>query len=274
MRRSPALLPFTLAALVAACGENLTYPETTGQGVTVLACAPNLDGTITAEEVPVVLDSAAPFRVATGIQVNLDGTVLASGRRRFEFSGNYAGDREVALTARPLASRWYAARFPGGEFAAPMDVAGTLEGVYARGVDGLRLLGFASPTESPSEGQTLMVYDVPALVLPLPLRVGATWVATARVQGGTLRGSPYNGTDRYEGVAAGAGELRLPDLTFSSVIQVRMKATLSPSSGTPVVRRQAGFYAECFGEVARATAPDGVDDPSFTAAAEVRRFAP
>jgi hypothetical protein len=274
MRASASLLPLALTALLAACGDNLTYPEGAGSGVTVLACAPNLDGTITADEVPVVLDAPAPFRVATGIQVNLDGTVLASGRRRFELSGKYAGDRELTLTARPLASRWYASRFPGGEFAAPMDVAGALEGVYARTSDGLRLLGFASPTESPAEGQTLMVYDVPALVLPLPLRVGATWIATARVQGGTLRGSPYNGTDRYEGVAAGAGELRLPDLTFSSVIQVRMKATLSPSSGTPVVRRQAGFYAECFGEVARATAADGDDSASFTTAAEVRRFAP
>jgi hypothetical protein len=274
MRLLPGfLLPFALLA-ASACGENLTYVDGTGEGTTVLPCGPNLDGTLAASELPVVLGSEARFRVANGIPVNLDGVVGTDGRRRFDFAGRYGGDRFVGFAAGALAERWYATSFPGGEFAATFDAAGTLEGVYSRGEEGLRLHGFASRQEAPSEGKTLLVYETPVLVLPLPLRVGSTWVSTGRVTGGALRGSPYNGTDRYEGVAAGVGELRLPELTFASVFEVRLKTTVSPSSGEPVVRRQAGFYAECFGEVARATAADNEPNASFTTAQEVRRFAP
>ena len=75
-------------------------------------------------------------------------------------------------------------------------------------------------------------------------------------------------------VVAGTGELRLPALTFASAFEVRTKVTASPSSGSAVVRRQAGFYAECFGEVARATSGDNEESASFTTASEVRRFTP
>jgi hypothetical protein len=278
MRLFPGFfLPLTLAAL-AACGDNLTFVEGAGEGTSVLPCAPNLDGTLTASELPVVLGGEARFRLANEIPVNLDGVVGADGRRRFDFAGRYGGDRFVGFGAATLAERWYAASFPGGEFVAALDASldaeGALEGIYSRAPEGLRLHGVASRLEAPAVGKTLLVYEAPVVVLPLPLRVGSAWVATGRTTGGTLRGSPYNGTDRYEGVAAGAGELRLPELTFASVIEVRLKTTVSPSSGAPVVRRQAGFYAECFGEVARATAADNDDDASFTTAREVRRFAP
>lgn len=277
MRALPLLAPLALAALaaLAACGDNLTYVNDAPSAATVLACAPNLDGVLTADEVPVVLEAQARFRVAAGaIPVNIDGVVGTDGRRRFFFAGAYAGEKLVGISGSKLASRWYSTSFPGAEFAAPIDVDGTLDGVYSRGTDGLRLHGFASPTEDPSEGKTLMVYDTPVLVLPLPLEVGSAWVSVARVVGATLRGQPYAGSDRYEGVVAGAGELRLPDLTFASAFEVRTKVTVSPSSGIAVVKRQAGFYAECFGEVARATSVDNEENASFTTAAEVRRFAP
>jgi hypothetical protein len=274
MKRFPRfLLPLALTA-AAACGDNMTFVEGSGEGTTVLPCAPNLDGTLAASELPVVLGGEARFRVANGIPVNLDGVVGSDGRRRFDFAGRYGADRFVGFGAASLTERWYAASFPGGEFVAALDAAGTLDGVYSRAAEGLRLHGVASRLEAPGEGKTLLVYEAPVLVLPLPLRVGSTWVSTGRVTGGTLRGSPYNGTDRYEGLAAGAGELRLPELTFASVLEVRLKTTVSPSSGAPVVRRQAGFYAECFGEVARATAADNEENASFTTAQEVRRFAP
>ena len=156
MRALPLLAPLALAAL-AACGDNLTYVNDAPSAATVLACAPNLDGVLTADEVPVVLDAQARFRVAAGaVSVNLDGVVGSDGRRRFFFAGSYAGEKLVGISGSKLASRWYSASFPGAEFAAPIDVDGALDGVYSRGTDGLRLHGFASPTEDPSEGKTLM----------------------------------------------------------------------------------------------------------------------
>jgi hypothetical protein len=274
MRALHLFAPVLVAAL-AACGDNLTYVTETAPGATVLSCTPNLDGVLATDEVPVVLDAQARFRVASGaLAVNLDGVVGSDGRRRFDFAGSYPGDRYVGISGTAIANRWYSASFPGAEFVAPIDVEGALDGIYSRAADGLRLHGFASPTEEPSEGKTLLIYDTPALVLALPLRVGTTWVSTARVVGGTLRGQPYAGTDRYESVVAGTGELRLPALTFASAFEVRTKVTASPSSGSAVVRRQAGFYAECFGEVARATSGDNEESASFTTASEVRRFTP
>ncbi len=272
MRSSGYCLVFVLAASVG-CGDNLTHVERVA-AETGLPCAPNLDGTLTDAELPVLLGREARFRVATGVAVYLDGSVAADGRRTFSLRGNHAGEKVVGFTATPLAARWHASSFPGGMFVAPLDAAGAIEGVYSRSDDGVRLHGVASRTETPEEGKTLLAYDPPALVLPLPLRVGSAWLATARVEGGTLHGRPYAGTDRYEGHVATFGELRLPELTFAHVLQVRLKTTLSPSSGAPTVRHQAGFYAECFGEVARATAADGDDRVAFTEASELRRFVP
>ena len=93
----------------------------------------------------------------------------------------------------------------------------------------------------------------------------------------TVQGLPYASNDTYETTVDGMGEVRLPELTFKQTLRVRTKVTLAPVAGPSIVTRQVSFLAECYGEVARATAAsvpatqdDGVD--IFTQAVEVRRL--
>jgi len=70
----------------------------------------------------------------------------------------------------------------------------------------------------------------------------------------------------------GAGELVLPDVTFTQALRVRTRTTIEPLVGQSTSQRQVSFFFECFGEVARATSL--VDEPleDFQTALEVRRL--
>ena len=105
-----------------------------------------------------------------------------------------------------------------------------------------------------------------------PLTSGVNWVSVGRARNSTLLGLPYAGKDTYEVSVDAVGELRLPDLIFEQAHQVFTKVTVEPSVGAPVVTRQVSFFAECFGEVARATSAVGETEKFFTTASEVRRL--
>ena len=69
------------------------------------------------------------------------------------------------------------------------------------------------------------------------------------------------------------GSIDLPQLSFDQVHRVNTKVTVEPVVGSSVTRRQVSFYAECFAEVARATASeDEEDEPLFGTAGELRRL--
>jgi hypothetical protein len=261
-----------------ACGENRTIPERdayTPPTLAPLECLPNLDGRIDADELRAALGVPARYLanpVGTSRPVSLGGTVNGAGRRVWDLSADYADDRVAPLEARALAGHWFAASFPGGQFVSPLDLGGTTLGVYAQDGSSLLLLGYASREEAPAVGKTLVVYSAPVAIFRFPLEVGRQWVSVGEVRNATLRGLPFAGRDTYQVYVDAAGELELPDVTFTQVLRVRTTVTIEPAVGPTIVRRQVGWVFECFGEVARATAADNTPSDDFTTTAELRRL--
>jgi hypothetical protein len=276
MRRTLSSLLAAVLALVA-CADNKTPPPRQGYeagGLPQLRCAPNLDGKIEAKElepatgVPVKLLVSPPGKSRT---VDLVGTEQG-GKTVWDLGADYADDQLATIQASDMSGKWYLATFPSATFAAPVDVAGNVEGAYAYSQGGILLLGLASRDPDGPGGKTLLVYDPPIAVYRFPLEVGKTWVSAGTVTNGTLRGQPYAGKDTYEVKVDAQGEVRLPDYTFTQVLRVRTTVTVAPSAGAPLVRRQTSFLFECFGEVARATSQDGETKDDFENAAELRRL--
>lgn len=274
--RIVALIALTI--LAAACGPNRTWPEREAweaPEVTPLECVPNLDGVIDASELKTAFDVPVRYLVnpaGSSRSVDVVGEVTPEGHRLWAMGVDYADDRVAALSASRPQGRWYESRFPAAQFVSPLDLGGTIEGVYANDGGNLLLLGYASSAESPPEGKTLVVYTQPVAIFRLPLMPGKSWVSVGEVRDGVVRGLPYAGRDTYTIAVDGSGRLELPDVTFTQALRVRTTTLIEPAVGASIVRRQVGWLFECFGEVARATAPDGTTDDDFTTAAELRRL--
>jgi hypothetical protein len=264
MRASLALL-----ALVA-CGENLTPPATDVPPV-LTGCVPDLDGALTAAEVPLVLDTAAAYLFTADTAVDLAGAGDGD-TRHWDWSDERLEDRAVDVIATALGDQWYAPMFPGGRFVAAGP--GGLDGVYSRDDVAVYLHGLASPTGDPPGGRTLLRYAAPVAVLRFPLSAGDAWTETGSISGGTLSGLPYNGTDTYRIAADATGELRLPYVRFTRALRLRTLVTATPAvGGVTSTRRQVSFWFECFGEIGRATGRPDEPAEDFTTAEELRRFA-
>lgn len=263
------------ALLSAGCIDNQTHPDlqpwlpsnTTPAG---LGCIPNQDGVITGAELPVALGITARNRLIFNRPVDLDGAIDAGGHRVWDWGWAAAGETALAVTAEPIANKWYASEFLGGQFAVAFDVAGYLDAVYAKESDGLYLLGLVSRLENPTQGQTLLRYDQPVKTVPLPLQPGASWQAVGKVSAGKLYGMGYAGVDTYDSTADLAGRLLLPDLSLDQSIRVVTTVTANPVVGQAVIKQQVSFFTECLGEVARAVGSNLLGGGQ---AQEVRRLA-
>ncbi len=271
-RAKPAAL--VLLAL-AGCAEPITYPPPAEADAGPFTCLPNLDGQLDASELQAALNVPITYLVSapsTTQTVNLAGQVDSAGNRFWDFSQSLSSDVPTTIEATPLDGKWYGGSFPGGQWAAPIDAADTVEGVYSADSSAIYVLGLASTTQSPKEGQTLVVYGTPVALYRFPMTAGSSWTSTGTVMGGMLRGLPYAGTDTYAVTDVAVGQMLLHDYTFTQVHRVRTTATVSPSVGAAAVTRQDQFLFECFGEVVRATSKVGETKDDFTTAAEVRRL--
>lgn len=252
--------------VIGACGENLTPQPAPPSALP--DCVPDLDGSITAAELPIALGVTIDEYVSP-VQHTVD---LIAHDGRWDLSAEYKDDARVAVGPVALGAQWYAPSFPGGQFVA--DAGGGNDGVYAEDATALWLFGLASHDESPASGKTLLVYDAPVAVLRFPLHDGLAWTESGHVTSGTLDGLPYTGTDTYQIDASGSGALDVPYVRFAPALRVRTHVTVAPAAGgTTVSRRQTQFFFECFGEVARAESKPNEPDPDFTIAAALRRFA-
>lgn len=276
IRRLLALLP--VLALVA-CGDNLTAPPdrepAQSPDPAALGCLPDLDGQIARAELEPAIGTPVRFVVSppgTERQVDLAGEPDGEGRLTWRLAVDYADDQALTVTPATLEGKWYAASFAEGAFVTPYDPEGRLESVGLVRDDALTLLGIASRDQDPPEGRTLLVYDAPVVVLPLPAEVGQSLVSAGEIVNGLAQGLPYAGRDTYEVAVDAVGRIDLPQLTFEEVHRVRTRVTVEPAVGASVVRRQTSFWAECFAEVARATSKDGEESAEFTTTAELRRF--
>jgi hypothetical protein len=269
----------SLFLVVAACGENKTLPPdrdpATDPDPEPLTCVPNLDEQIDARELQPTFGVPAHYVVnppGTTRDVDVVGTTGEDGLPVWDFAIDFADDQALAVAAGTLEGKWYGASFPDGAFVTPFNHEGTLQSIGLVRDDAFLLLGLASSEESPPEGQTLLVYDPPIVVLKLPVVEGDTFVSTGQITNGKIQGLSYAGRDTYEVTVDAMGSVDLPQLTFEQVHRVRTKVTVEPAVGATVVRRQVSFFAECFGEVARVTSQDGEADADFTTAAELRRL--
>lgn len=172
------------------------------------------------------------------------------------------------------AGRWYEEHFPGASYAAPL-FAQELDilGVFAVFPDRFEMLGLASREESPSEGQTLLVYEEPVEVYRFPLALGSTWTASASFRDATLYGITNAGTEEYSFEVDAQGTVLLPGFTMENSLRVRVDVsqTFAVSSGdNPLLSVRHLYVRECFGELARITSLAGQTDPDFDQASELR----
>jgi hypothetical protein len=275
MTRSSLL---SLCLLVSACGENRTIPPREAYeppSVAPLECIPNLDGKIEATELKAALGVPVRYLASpagASRPVSIAGTTNGAGQRVWDLATDYADDQVATLEASAVSSHWFAPSFPTGQFVSALDLGGSILGVYANDGSALLLLGYASREEAPSIGKTLVVYQQPVAIYRFPLEPGKQWVSVGTVVNATVRGLPFAGRDSYSVRVDAAGQLELPDVTFTQAMRVRTTATIEPAVGATIVRRQVGWVFECFGEVARATAADNEPNDDFTTTAELRRL--
>ncbi|MBX3231312.1 MAG: hypothetical protein KIT84_10245 [Labilithrix sp.] len=275
MRR--LLFPLALTVLALACGDNETPPSPKGNYVGAtpppLPCVPNLDGRIDASELRPVIGATAQTLVSSpGTQRTVDTVgVERDGKRFWTFDQDFPDDTVALLTASTLEGKWYAGEFAGlvDAFVTNIDAGGTNEGVYTHSEQAFSLHGIVSKADGPN--RTILKYTTPIELYRFPLTPGLTYTTSADVQNGTFQGLPYAGRDTYEVKVDGSGELRLPELTLQQVLRVKLKVTVSPSSGVVTITRQTQFLTECLGEVTRATSAPGEPNEDFTVAAELRR---
>ena len=175
------------------------------------------------------------------------GKTDSQEHRVWDLSADYADDQVAKVSASTLAGKWYAGSFPTGQFVTPLDLGGATEAVYASDGQNLLLLGYASAQQSPPEGQTLVTYTAPVALYRFPLEVGKQWVSVGEVRNATVRGLPYAGRDTYTISIDAAGQLELPDVTFTQALRSRTRLSIEPAVGVSVVRRQVSWLFECFG---------------------------
>ena len=268
----------TLALCTAGCDENLSHPsrdKATGADVTPLSCLPNLDGKIDATELAAAIGVPVRYVVSpAGVARTVDivGKGPDQGRFAWELPKDYADDEKLVITPSLAKDQWYGASFPPDAFVTPFDAGGRVDSIGELTATGLVLLGLASHVEAPAEGKTLLVYDTPIELLRFPVQPGQNFVSTGHIVNGLARGLPYAGQDTYEVSVDALGTLDLPSFELDEVQRVRTKVTVEPAVGAAQAQFQVSFFAECFGEVARATSAVGETNPDFTETAELRRL--
>jgi len=277
--KAAQILPRLLLAALAACGDNITVPTDRDPAADPepqpLECVPNLDEQIDESELQPAIGTPVRYVVSPPGEtrtVDLAGDEDEDGELVWDFATDFADDQALTVTAAGLEGKWYASYFAEGAFVTPFDKDGDLESVGLVRQDALVLLGIVSRDEDPGEGQTLLVYEPPIVVLQFPVEVGQEFVSAGEIINGVALGLPYAGRDTYEVTVDAMGRLDLPQLTFEQVFRVRTKVTVEPAVGAAVVRHQTSFFSECFAEVARATSSDDEPSADFSEAAELRRL--
>jgi hypothetical protein len=266
------LIALLLAGVSACPGPNPILPEAGGDLQRVqdtLACRPNNDGVIELSELAFSPGLSARYRVnppGTLVDVDVAGK-LVDGRLQWELTsmeGNL-----VTVPVEPVAATaWYAPHFPGASFAVGSDAVGETLQLFRLEGSELLLLGLASRKPE----ATLMVYDKPVTSLRFPLRQGDSISSVGRVNNGKLDGLPIATEDTYQVTVDAIGSVRLPYLVLHNSLRVRIAVTSSAVGGARATVRQAQWFHECYGEVARAVSRRDEPSPDFTRATELRRL--
>ncbi|MEP6865170.1 MAG: hypothetical protein ABJE66_31420 [Deltaproteobacteria bacterium] len=237
-------------------------------------CAPNHDGMISANEVPLAAGKMANYRVATSATWNTAGTAGSGGMRTWTLAGALANDADAPVTLSAPTGTWWAgdSGFATATYWTTLQAGSDLIGVFHVDSTGVTLLGVVSPTGS--YPYTEITYDPPARILAVPFGAAATWTSSSTVSG-YVSGSVVNYTEKYVSNVDLTGTMATPygDFPVLRVGTVLTQAVLGTSNVYRTVRSYA-WIAECFGSVATATSSDNETNAEFSNDAEVRRIIP
>jgi hypothetical protein len=240
-----------------------------GDGPSVL-CAPDHDGTIVRDEVPLAAGKMANFRIATDASFNTAGTSNGDGTRTWNLDLALANDADKAITLIAPTGQWWETVFPNASYAVTLAEGSDLLGVFRITGNALTLLGVVSP--EPGSFRTELEYDPPATILELPFATAATWTSTSTISG-TAQGAITAYTERYDATVDVSGTMTTP---YGDFPVLRVATDLERTSfGTPLAStRSFAWVAECFGSVATVTSQSFETAQEFDDPAEVRRLLP
>ncbi len=229
-------------------------------------CLPDEDGVVTRAEAPFGPGLAARYVVTGDVAVDTVG-VETGGRRVWDYAAALPGDHPLDVITEPVDGRWFADRFPGADYVAPLADGRDLLGVFRITESSLELLGVVSPAEG--IGRTQLTYEPPVRMLTFPLAAGNRWTTETRVTG-LAEGLAANFGETYEVEVDARGEVGTPYALFDAL---RVRVTLTRTIGfVATVTRQFLFVAECFGTVATVLSEDDETEIEFDRAAEIRRL--
>jgi len=256
------LSALALMVLALGCSENQTpYGPDAGATASPPQCLPNLDGTLTRDEMPTQLDTAVPYLVARSAAVDLSSGTI-------DLRSEIPGEEKITLEATQLDGLWFADAFPADSIAVPLNISRDTFGILRSGESAVSLLGIVSVQPD----RTLLQYQSPIDLYRFPLSVGASWTSRSAVTG-TLAAVPYNGTDQYQVRVEGSASVSLPHLRFTDAYRVHTTVTSdSGAAGVVVTRQQISLISECFGEITRVVSDDNDTASNVTTAAELWRF--
>lgn len=244
-------------------------PDAVGPDAGGGLCAPNHDGIVTRDEMPIGAGLHATYRVATGVDWSTAGKQVADGSREWDLTVTFPGEANTLVEARPLEGTWFEGDFPDATYAARLSETEDLLGVFRVEDDGLYLLGVASMEDSLTA--TNLSYDPPVQVLQFPMEEGDVWETDSTITG-TAVGIWSFYTEGYRSEVDAHGTMKTP---FGDFDVLRVNVELTRTIGVlPTTVRTHMFIAECFGTVANVVSEDHEIGDEFDAVKELRRLAP
>jgi hypothetical protein len=232
-------------------------------------CFPNHDGVITRQELRFEVGASAVYMVnadSTTATVDLAGWTDA-GVRHWDFSAATADDRRIIDELLDISSRWFAADFPGADYATVLDPGEGILAVYRLTDEALLLVGMVSE----EEGKVRLGYDPPVEIIRFPVTEGDGWRVESALSG-TYNWLPSTASAVYVVSVDAVGVLRVPAGEFD-VTRVRVDLSQTvPFTIFGMENITYTFLSECYGVIARVRSTDGEESAEFTEAAEYRRL--
>jgi hypothetical protein len=235
-------------------------------------CAPDHNGMITLDEMPLEAGRRARFRFATNATFDTAGEIEAGGARRWDLSAALAGDMDRVVELESPDGAWWQAVLPTATYAVQLTRSSELRGVFRVDVAAqqVELLGVVSPEAGAL--RTELTYDPPARVVALPIQANAAWSSTSTISG-LAQGVITAYSERYQSRVDQVGTMVTPYGEFP-VLRIATDLTRTQGVVTLSTSRTFAWNAECFGTVASATSREFETGAEFTDPAEVRRLVP
>jgi hypothetical protein len=242
---------------------------TPGDDANAPGCAPNHDGTITRDEVPLGPGLHAKYRVAQNAGVDTAGTAQSGGSRVWDLTGDLPGDHALLVETAPVAGQWFAGDYAAATYTARLSDSADLLGVFETTSAAILLRGEVSPAAGATA--TKLVNSAGVGTLQFPMTMGSSWQSNVNVTG-TAQGIPVAYTEAYTSTVDAHGVTKTP---FGAFDVLRVKTVLTRTVGVVATTiRTFSYVAECAGPVATIVSQTNEANAEFTTAAEVQRLAP